>query len=70
MLCSTEGPYKVDFSHPINPIDDASHHGAAGGPLKFYNSQVVLTTHISSYLIVFKRVIRIRIVKLKFRQPV
>lgn len=40
MLCSTEGPHEVDFTHPINAIDDASSHGVARGPLKFYNSQV------------------------------
>ncbi|PKI56971.1 hypothetical protein CRG98_022645 [Punica granatum] len=43
MLCSTEEPCDVDFTHPINPIDNVdanNHHGVARGPLNFYNSEV------------------------------
>jgi spermidine synthase len=39
MLCSTEGP-KVDFKHPVNPIDDQENDDKSRGPLKFYNSEI------------------------------
>lgn len=41
MLCSTEGP-AVDFKHPVNQIDADDSHAKTKGPLKFYNSEVVL----------------------------
>ena len=50
MLCSTEGP-KVDFKHPVNPIDKIADHENEKHPLKFYNSEVRLIVYSS--LIVF-----------------
>ncbi|CAO2828813.1 unnamed protein product [Amaranthus hypochondriacus] len=39
MLCSTEGP-KVDFMHPVNPIEKIADHENEKHPLKFYNSEL------------------------------
>lgn len=41
MLCSTEGP-AVDFQHPVYQIDEDEASNKSKGPLKFYNSQVLI----------------------------
>lgn len=46
MLCSTEGPTKVNFKKPVNPIEGIVTGEAAKSRLmKYYNSEVVF--HLS-----------------------
>jgi len=49
MLCSTEGPL-VDFKHPVNPMDENKCQKSVR-PLKFYNSEVCCSNHLSFFCI-------------------
>ncbi|BBN09535.1 spermidine synthase [Marchantia polymorpha subsp. ruderalis] len=41
MLCSTEGPTKVNFKKPVNPIEGiVTGEAAKSRPMKYYNSEV------------------------------